>query len=346
MKKLAALGLGLAAISAGIAYWSLKQPYRGFSQELILDIPMGTSTRRMADLLASGGVIRYQWQFLAARSIRPRARLQAGEYRFTEASSVLDVFDRIVRGDVFFHELRVPEGSNMFEIARSVEELGLMKREEFLEAASDPTPIRDLAPGAESLEGYLFPSTYRLTRHTSPGQLTKMMVEQFRHIWSQFRTDADAHKMVTLASLVEKETAVAGERATVASVFWNRLGQGMKLDCDPTTIYAALLESRYKGAIYRSDLDNRHRYNTYQHAGLPPGPIANPGVASLKAALRPAATDFLYFVAIPNGAGQHRFSKSLKEHDRAVAEYRRGTRKNNKTRDTGKLPRRSKARRG
>jgi UPF0755 protein len=140
------------------------------------------------------------------------------------------------------------------------------------------------------------------------------------------KTGTDVHRTVTLASLVEKEGKLPEERPLIAAVFLRRLGIGMKLDCDPTTIYAALLEDRYRGAIYQSDLASKQRYNTYQHGGLPPGPIANPGEQSLRAALAPAGTDFLYFVALPDGSGAHRFSKELAQHARAVQQYRRGLR--------------------
>jgi UPF0755 protein len=151
----------------------------------------------------------------------------------------------------------------------------------------------------------------------------------FRRRWQELQkpgTAVDVNRMVTLASIVEKETGIASDRPRVASVYANRLRLGMTLDCDPTTIYAALLESRYRGVIHRSDLENENAYNTYRHTGLPPGPIANSGMASLQAALAPAQTDFLYFVAKPDGSGQHFFSTTLAEHNRHVQEYRRGMR--------------------
>jgi len=156
-------------------------------------------------------------------------------------------------------------------------------------------------------------------------------------VWKELGAPAGAHRLVTLASLVEKETALAGERPVIASVYRNRLAIGMKLDCDPTIIYAALLEKRYRGAIFQSDLASTNSYNTYQHAGLPPGPIANPGKRSLEAALAPAETKFLYFVARPDGTGAHQFSAGLDQHQRAVARYRRGNRKANQARPAARL---------
>jgi UPF0755 protein len=182
-----------------------------------------------------------------------------------------------------------------------------------------------VAPNARTLEGFLFPSTYRVGHFTTAAALCQMMTGQFRKEWKKLMPDqSDATETVTLASLIEKETGIAAERPLVASVFTNRLRLGMTLDCDPTVIYAALLENRYRGVIHRSDLDNKNPYNTYQHAGLPPGPIANPGASSLTAALHPEETEFLYFVAKPGGDG-HVFSSNLAAHDKAVQNYRNGT---------------------
>jgi len=318
----------LIAIGGAVAYLSLDGIYQGFRQPVNVEFPKGTSAQAMAEALARSGVVQYAWQFLFVRALNPSARLQAGEYQFTHADSPRQVFDRIVRGDVFFYELVVPEGSNIFDIAASIDRFGFMKGSDFLRAARDPSLIRDLAPQAPTLEGYLFPSTYRVTRGTSAEQLCRAMTDLFRKRWRELQTAGPtmaANDAVTLASLVERETAIPQERPAIASVYRNRLRSGMALDCDPTTIYAALLDQRYHGTIYRSDLNNANNYNTYQHTGLPPGPIANPGIASLKAALAPADTDFLYFVAKPDGSGAHQFSRTIAEHNRAVQVYRRGT---------------------
>ena len=318
--------LVIVGVLAGIGgvYW-VSQPYQGFQKEVFLDFSKGTSTSDMAGQLASAGVIRDSWSFLLVRALRPKARLQAGEYQFTHAASVWSVFDRIERGDVFYYEVTTPEGSNMFDVASDLDKLGFIKGADFLKIARTPDLIKDLAPKAPSLEGFLFPSTYRLTRRTTARQMCRMMTDVFRHRWSELakgNTNVDVSRVVTLASLVEKETGIPADRPTVASVYQNRLRLGMALDCDPTTIYAALLENRYHGVIHRSDLGNTNPYNTYRHPGLPPGPIANPGAASLKAALNPPDTEYLYFVAKPDGSGGHNFSTSLAEHNQHVAEYR------------------------
>jgi UPF0755 protein len=325
MKKLLIVLFVLILIGGGVLFFSLQMPYAGYDREAFVNIPPRTGTREIARLLHEAGVVRNEWQFLLARAIHRGANLQAGEYRFDRAMTPSEVFSKIARGDVFFYELRVPEGSNMFDIAAALEKLGLIKRDDFLKVARDPSLICDLAPEAPTLEGYLFPSTYRLIRQTTPKQLAREMTNQFRKVWKEIGgQDSDMNRLVTLASLVEKETAVPGERPEVASVYLNRLAIGMKLDCDPTTIYAALLEGRYRGTIYRSDLDSAHAYNTYRNPGLPPGPIANPGIASLKAAISPAQTKYIYFVAKPDGSGAHVFSETLEQHNAAVREYRNG----------------------
>ena len=326
-------GAALAIIAVGgLMALSVSLPYRGFSNDAFLNFEHGTGTAGMAHSLAEAGVIRYAWQFELERMLHGKAKLAAGEYRFEGAATVADVYDRIARGDVYHFDFTVPEGSNMFDIAQSLEAENIFHADDFLRAAANPAAIRDLAPHADTLEGYLFPSTYRLTHSTTPAGLCHMMTEQFRREWKKLNPahDADVHRAVTLASLIEKETANPSERPLVASVFTNRLEKGMRLECDPTTIYAALLENRWHGVIHRSDLLNRNDYNTYQHAGLPPGPIANPGAPALAAALAPADTDYLFFVAKPGGGG-HQFSSNLVAHDRAVKELRRGVKKVHKT---------------
>jgi UPF0755 protein len=328
LARLALLSVAAAAaLSAALFLVSLWVPYAGFRGETFVDIPKGAGIRAIARLLKRAGAVRFESQFLLARALKPRPRLQAGEYRFTRAASTWEVLGRVARGDVFYYELVVPEGRNMFEIAQSVEDLGLMSASTWLRAARNPASIRDLAPEAPTLEGYLFPSTYRVNRQMSAAQICLQMTGQFRHVWKELGSPGNVHRTVTLASLVEKETAVPDERRLVASVYVNRLALGMKLDCDPTTIYAALLERRYRGTIFQSDLASTNAYNTYQVAGLPPGPIANPGRAAIKAALDPAETKHLYFVARPNGNGSHEFSNDMEAHQRAVARYRRGNHK-------------------
>lgn len=324
MRRLLIVLVLLAVVGGGFVFYNLSRPFSGFQGEAFVDIPSGMPTRAIARALKDAGVIQSEWQFLVVRAINQKARLQAGEYRFATAASVWTVFNRIARGDIFYREVLIPEGSNMFDIAAAFERAGNIQAKEFLKVAGSPSLVKDLAPGAPSLEGFLFPAVYRVTKHTTAQQVAKEMTDRFRRAWKEIgHTEQDVLKTVTLASLVEKETGVPSERPMVASVFRNRLTRGMTLDCDPTTIYAALLENRYRGTIYRSDLDNTHAYNTYRHPGLPPGPIANPGILSLKAALEPAPTEYLFFVAKADGSGGHNFSATMAEHEEAVRAYRR-----------------------
>jgi UPF0755 protein len=318
--SLAALGAGIAA--AGWLIYTLTSPCADFSGETFVDVPKGATTAQIAGALRSAGVIRHTWTFKVARAMYRDRKLQAGEYRFARPESVLDVYDRIARGDVYFVELVVPEGKNMFDIGALAEHLGLFPAASFVAAARNPALVRDLDPRAPTLEGYLFPSTYRVNRQTTPEHLCRMMTAHFREVWKSVGGAGDVHRVVTLASLVEKEGKLADERPKIAQVFEKRLEIGMKLDCDPTTIYAALLENRYRGAIHKSDLENDSQYNTYRHAGLPPGPIANPGLASIRAVLDPSPTAYLYFVKRPDDSGGHTFSENIAAHEAATAKYR------------------------
>ena len=316
-----------AVLAGGLPTFRLSRPYQGFHGETFVDIPRGASTFTIAGMLADAGVVSSRWDFLLARLVERGRVLQAGEYRFNRPASPIEVLDRIARGDIFYYELVVPEGKNMFDIAAAVEDLGLFKASLFLASARNPALIRDMDPHAPTLEGYLFPDTYKLSRHTTPEGLCRVMIAKFREEWANRRRKEDVHRTVTLASLVEKESKLEEERPKIAAVFENRLRIGMKLDCDSTTIYAALLDGRYSGVIHRSDLASDHPYNTYRHAGLPPGPIANPSLASIRAVDAPAHTDALYFVLRPGSSGAHEFSSNVAAHEAAAARFRRARKK-------------------
>jgi UPF0755 protein len=314
--------LVLAAAAGGVGYYRLAQPFRGFAGEKMLEITRGSGSRAIAKQLTEAGVIESEWLFLAARAVQPGAILQAGEYQFQDAASVWQVIDRLQRGDVYTFEFTIPEGSNIWDIARLVEQAGILNEKDFLAAAADPSLVRDIDPAAESLEGYLFPATYRLSHKTTAKDLCRMMVEQFKRQWKQVGGELAPHAAVTLASLVEEETGVSTERELVAGVFANRLKKGMQLACDPTVMYASRLLGRLRGnTIYKTDLKREHPYNTYLNFGLPPGPISSPGAASLQAALHPAQTDAIYFMARPDRSG-HVFSATLAAHNRAVQNFR------------------------
>jgi UPF0755 protein len=331
-KAVKALAVVAVLAILGIAGYVYLGPYNAPRDLTYVEIEHGMSSRQIADLLAEQGLVRSSWGFLAVRGLHPRAKLQAGEYRFTESQTPWEIFNKISRGEIYFELLTIPEGSNTFDVATLLEHSPItaaIHPGDFLKAASDATVIRDLDPDAPSLEGYLFPSTYRITHATTAAQLCHMMTTEFRKQWHLLAGPGphqDVHRLVTLASLVEKESALAQERPVVAGVFLNRLRLQMPLQCDPTTAYAALLENRYRGIIAKADLASSNPYNTYTHTGLPPGPIANPGEQSLTAVLRPADVSYLYFVAKPDHSGSHHFSSTLSEHNDAVEKYRRTAR--------------------
>ncbi len=278
----------------------------------------------MAQELQRAGVIRNARAFQLLHYIQPHKKLKAGEYKFDQEANAVDVFDRIARGDIYAHTVVVPEGFNMFDIAHAVEDAGLGSAQDFLQIAkTDTALIKNYDPEAKSLEGYLFPDTYQFTRTQSMKDIVTAMVKRFDHEAKSLNLNGDLHQLVTMASIVEKETASAEERPEVASVYYNRMKKHMGLAADPTVVYAALIDGRYRGTIYQSDLQSTSPYNTYKYVGLPPGPIANPGRASLQAAMHPANTDYLYFVAVGDGSGKHRFSATYDEHQRNVLAYRR-----------------------
>ena len=303
--------------------WAALLPVKPKQTTFVLLRP-GWTTRHIARELQQQGVIRSWTAFLFIDYLRGIRILRAGEYKFDEPANAVDILGRLSRGDVYARTVVVPEGYNMFDIAAAVEQAGLGPASDFLIAAkNDLFLLRDIDPAAKSLEGYLFPDTYQFTRIDSAHDIAAAMVHRFRQQAQNIGLlgRADTHKIVTMASIVEKETGVPDERPLVAGVYYNRLDRNMALGADPTVIYAALLSGRYRGTIYQSDLQFDSPYNTYKYAGLPPGPIANPGVASLQAAMHPAHTEYLYFVSDNNG--HHRFASSPEEHARNVALYRR-----------------------
>ena len=307
--------------AAGWLAWALLLPVTPEGQKFVLLRP-GYTTRRIAHELKSAGVIRSEDAFVFWHAVRRRKRsLKAGEYLFEREANALDIHRRIAHGDVYFHTVVIPEGFTMFDIAQAIQDAGLGSSEEFLKAAqSDTALIADLAPEAQSLEGYLFPDTYEFTRTQTMQDMAAEMVKRFRQVAEQIGLTTDVQPTVTLASIVEKETAVAEERPLVASVYDNRLSRNVALQADPSVIYAQLLQGTYQGALHHADLFVQSPYNTYRHPGLPPGPIANPGKSSLEAVLHPAQSKYYYFVS--DGDGHHRFAASLGEHNRNVAKLR------------------------
>ena len=330
--KLAAFILVLGLAAAGWCVWDLYQPSANFQGRELLEIAPGTGAPAIADLLVSHGVLAHRWPFLARYwAGRARRRLKAGEYLFDTPLRPIDVYRKLVAGDVNLYPVVVPEGSDRFDIAHILAERMAIDPDDFLRRTEQTALIHDLDPVAPSLEGYLFPDTYRFPRRVTADTVIATMVARFRRVLLTRLHDEIAsgtgnlHAVVTLASLVEKETPDPAERPMVAGVFTRRLENGMLLQCDPTVIYAARLADRFTGVIHVSDLNFDSPFNTYRHAGLPPGPIANPGVASITAVLHPAATDYLYFVARADGSGGHNFSANLAAHEANVVQYRRAT---------------------
>ncbi len=322
MKKLLTFIILLALLGGLLGAFLVLAPGGPNTPTFVLVKPK-SSTRAIAAQLEQAGVIRNAYAFLLVHALKGRSTLKAGEYEFDHPASVLEVYERMARGDVYFHTVVIPEGYNIFDIAQALESSGLVKKEEFLEIArGERTLIADLDPQAPSLEGYLFPDTYHFSRTQSAKDMAAAMVKRFRQEAQALSLTGNFHHVVTMASIVEKETAVASERPMVAGVFENRLAKRIGLATDPSVIYAALLVGRYRGAIHQSDLAFDSPYNTYKYSGLPPGPIANPGRASLEAAMRPQPSEYLYFVA--DNKGGHNFARTIDEHNRNVANYRRG----------------------
>jgi UPF0755 protein len=300
--------------------WVLLIPY-GPSQQTFVQLKPGAGTRSIASSLSSNGIIRSAPAFLVLHLAKGRHSLKAGEYAFDHPASALEVYNRIARGDVYVHAVTVPEGYNIFDIAQELDAQHLCSRNEFLQLARTGTGlIADLDPQARSLEGYLFPDTYRFSRTQTCHDMAAAMVKRFRREADLLGLNSDFHRVVTLASIVEKETAQPQERALIAGVFVNRMAHKIGLATDPSVIYAALLANRWAGVIHQSDLQFDSPYNTYKYVGLPPGPISNPGAISLRAAMNPTPTDYLYFVS--NNHGGHNFARTLEEHNRNVAAYR------------------------
>ena len=325
--SLVLLLLLLAGVASGfVVYVPMTPP-----GETFVELPPGTTAKAMGADLEHAGVIRSRYGFLLLR-LWKGGRLKAGEYRFADAADAQTVYARIAKGDVYTRALTIPEGYNLFDIANAVQSAGLGSKDDFLAAARANTAlIAQWTPGASSLEGYLYPDTYLFSHRTTPQQMLETMVHRFGVQAAKLGLQTPGvcaglcppvSYYVTLASLVEKEVRFDEERKMAAGVFVNRLGRGMPLQTDPTVIYAALLAGRWRGTIYRSDLEFDSPYNTYRHTGLPPGPICSPGAAALRAGMHPASTDNLYFVADRNGHTQ--FSEGLREHATQVQQYRTG----------------------
>jgi UPF0755 protein len=320
------VGILASAAAASIMWRRLHEPYKAYAADQLIEIPTGAGSGAIGRRLIGAGIIRDDFTFRSALWWTGQSRsLQAGEYLFDRPLTPIDVVNRLARGDVLTRPLTFPEGLTAMEMAGIFESRGFGAASSFVEAAADGTIVHDLDPHAADLEGYLFPETYALARTTTARRLVTMMVDRFRDTVTEDlhrsaeRQGLTLREVVTLASLVEKETGKPEERPLVAAVYRNRLKIGMPLQADPTVVYALQRAGKYTGNIRREDLRLDDRYNTYRYPGLPPGPIASPGQASLEAAVRPAAVDYLYFVS--RNDGSHAFARTLVEHNRNVREF-------------------------
>jgi UPF0755 protein len=316
------------AAVAGRAFWTrLHEPYKGYEgAEQFVTIPPGAGAAEIRRRLIDAKVVRDDFTLRAALRWTGSARaLKAGEYRFDREMTAIEVVDKLANGDIYTRRITFPEGLTIAEMAKVYESRDFGKAADFIAASGDASRIHDVDPEAADLEGYLFPETYALPRGAPAARLIAMMVDRFKATYTaELREQARAQglttrQVVTLASLVEKETGKAEERPLVAAVYRNRMRIGMGMQADPTVVYALQKAGRYDGNIRRADLAFDSPYNTYKYPGLPPGPIAAPGRASLEAALSPADADYLYFVS--RNDGSHVFATTLAEHNANVREY-------------------------
>ena len=323
-------GVALAVLAAALLSAFLlfdEHPARTWEGKLVL-VPKGSRLPEVVEILRKGEVLPHPLAFRALVILTLTGRrLHYGEYAFPSPPSAFEAWRRLVRGDVIKYEVTVTPGENLFDVAKSIEEKKLATAEEFLAAAASPDVLRRLEIPGESAEGYLFPDSYIIVKPVTPEEILEFMVRQFR---KKISPDAEKrareaglslHQVVTIASIIEKETGVEEEKPLVSAVIRKRLAIGMPLQMDPTVIYGV---KRFDGTVTGKDLRTAGPYNTYLNRGLPPGPIANPGLAALAAALNPSKEDYLYFVS--KNDGSHAFSRTLPEHNRAVEASRRATR--------------------
>jgi UPF0755 protein len=316
----------LFAIGAGWFFWrALTSPYKGYSEPLKdVEVKKGLRTQTILHRLQSEGILRDEYvPLIYVKLARHGASIKAGIYEFSKPMSAVDVIEKLVRGDVVAKSVTVREGLDRFAVARIFTAEGFGRAADWDKLTADPELIKDIAPEAQSLEGYLFPDTYKFNPGTPPRAIITAMVQNFRKQFgaemSYITSGLNLHQTVTLASIVETEARLPQERPLVASVYLNRIHRDMLLGADPTVIYALKLAHRWDGNIHKADLSMASPYNTYREHGLPPGPIANPGIASLRAAAAPAKTDLIYFVAKHDGS--HAFSTNAAEHDKNVQLY-------------------------
>lgn len=316
------MAVGLAALAFSTYEDMVTRPNTGSGSALV-EIKKGDSVKAMAARLEGAGVIDSRLLFeIEARLSHAGGRLRAGEYLLEKDASIRGVIKTLVEGRAVLRKITIPEGMTARQVADTLEKSGILPAKEFMASAADPALLSEFGVPAKSAEGYLFPETYNLAKGTKGREAVSAMMKMFfGKAGSALPPDLmgapkSLHELVTLASIVEKETGAEGEKKLIAAVFANRLKKRMPLQSDPTVIYAL---PDFDGDIRKKDLSYDSPYNTYTRKGLPPGPIANPGLTSLLAALEPAEADYLYFVSKNNG--EHYFSATLDEHNRAVRKF-------------------------
>lgn len=297
-------------------------------KSVILEIEPGKNVREIAGKLHQKRIIQKKWPFLVGYLLFFSSQsVKAGEYKLELPLSPKSILEKLTKGEIYLHPVTIPEGLTIQETALLFHSTLSIKPQQFIQAAHNTQLISSLDPKAKDLEGYLYPETYHFPDGTSASKVISTMVSQFKEVFnSKWRKKAQQINMtirevVTLASMVEKETGISEEKPLISAVFHNRLQKGMKLDCDPTIIYVLKKENKFRGQLWIKHLKLDSPYNTYVYSGLPPGPIANPGKEALQAALYPADVSYLYFVS--KNDGTHHFSRTFKEHQRAVNKYQR-----------------------
>ena len=337
--------LAVAAVAAALWWMRLQawanEPHGRTSRQVSVVVPKGAGPQKVAGLLARAGVIEPddtgRFVFYLKRVARAAGRIKAGELAFRTDMAPREVVEVLVKGTPVTYEITIPEGLRIDEVAALYQKAGLADYKDFIHRCRDPRFARSLGVPADNLEGFLFPDTYRFRKSTPVDEIISTMVGRFNGVFGEkWKKRAQQRGMtvlevVTMASIVEKETGAAEERPLIAGVFYNRLKAGWKLQTDPTVIYAVVLSrGSFDGNLTRRDLAMDHPYNTYRHTGLPPGPICNPGRDALKAALWPAETKYFFFVS--RNDGTHEFCHDLACHNRAVAKYQLRRRKTSRRR--------------
>ena len=338
VKILSALFVAAIMLIAGISYWVYATVHKAQQHDKsneYLTIEKGSTPKQIIEKLNSEGIIpSYTATMLYLRTVGNASKLQAGEYQFDSPITTLQVLQKLEKGEEQTTKITIPEGFTRFDIAKRIAEKfpqnPPVDEREILKLMDDTSLIRDLAPQASNLEGYMYPSTYSLPRDAKPVEVIKVMVEQFRKIWKpEFTEKARSigrtpEDIVTIASLIETESGVESERPTVASVIYNRLNKNIPLGIDQTVVYIAKMQGRWDGTINVSDLQVDSPYNTRKYGGLPPGPISSVSESALEAALEPAQTDYLYYVRnVQLNDGSHWFYSSAAEFEKGKAEYQR-----------------------